>query len=139
MSKHFYYLMKLKVEKVQRYVETMDILKVKNTTGNKGNGKHVPKPPRPTKQPQTHGHTNGHGGAAANHQQSKRSVGKLQAVAAEGQPQEVLSKKSSGGVVVTTQWETFDSLPTVFPAPQTSTSTSSETIQHTFNWDLLLK
>ncbi|KAI7754739.1 hypothetical protein M8C21_004818 [Ambrosia artemisiifolia] len=134
---------KLQVEKVQRYVETLDVLKVKNTTGNKGNGNHVPKqhrPPRPTSQPGAN-RTNGHGGSAAEQHHHRESVGKYQPVAVAGQPQEGSSKKTSGEVVVTTQWETFDSLPTVFSAPQmsTSTSTTSETIQHTFNWDLLLK
>ncbi|KAL8217900.1 hypothetical protein R6Q57_021273 [Mikania cordata] len=117
---------KTQVEKVQRYVETLDVLKVKNTTGNKGNENHVPK-----REP-TNGYTDGHG----HHHQSKRSVGKLAAVS---RPQESSGKKTSGGVVVTTQWETFDSLPTVFEVPPTSTSTTTETIQHTFNWDLLLK
>ncbi|XP_076889623.1 BAG family molecular chaperone regulator 2-like [Bidens hawaiensis] len=110
---------KLQVEKVQRYVETLDALKVKNTTSQ----------PRIN---QTNGHTNHH-----NHPQSKRSVGKFAPPTMVASEQQAPSR---GGVVVTTQWETFDSLPTVFPAPQTSTSTTSETpIQHNFNWDLLLK
>ncbi|KAI3712555.1 hypothetical protein L1987_71114 [Smallanthus sonchifolius] len=50
--------------------------------------------------------------------------------------QEASRKKTSEGVVVTTQWETFDSLPTVFSATP-STSNTGETIQHNFNWDML--
>ncbi|KAI3815839.1 hypothetical protein L1987_15522 [Smallanthus sonchifolius] len=125
---------KLQVEKVQRYVETLDVLKIKNAAGHDG-------------------------ATAPNHHQSRRSVGKpkfspmavatRQQEASVGKPkfspmavatrqQEASSKKTSEGVVVTTQWETFDSLPTVFSAPP-STSTTGETIQHDFNWDLLLK
>lgn len=110
---NYYYVTKLKVEKVQRYVETLDVLKVKNTTSQPRNNQ-----------------TNGY---------SKRSVGKFAPPTTVASEQQAPSR---GGVVVTTQWETFDSLPTVFPAPQTSTSTSTTsetTIQHNFNWDLLLK
>ncbi|XP_071686327.1 BAG family molecular chaperone regulator 2-like [Rutidosis leptorrhynchoides] len=124
------------VEKVRKYVETLDVLKVKNTTTN-----HVSKP--------TQSHTNGLGGAASqpphnnhHHQQFRRSVEKFSPTPHQQQSQRgELSKNISGGVVVTTQWETFDSLPTIFPTPQsTSTSTTSETTIHSnFNWDLLLK
>ncbi|KAK9063223.1 hypothetical protein SSX86_017093 [Deinandra increscens subsp. villosa] len=131
---------KKQVEKVQRYVETLDVLKVKNTTGNKRNEINpVAKQPPPTSQ--THGYTNGHGGAAAHNRHRSDRTFRPPAVASQ-QP-EPSSKKASGGVVVTTQWETFEPLPTVLlPGPQTSTSTSatSGTIQqHSFNWDLLLK
>ncbi|KAJ0714003.1 putative Ubiquitin-like domain, BAG domain, Ubiquitin-like domain superfamily [Helianthus annuus] len=136
---------KLQVEKVQRYVETLDVLKVKNTTGNKGNENYVPKQPPPQPQPTSKPRLNQSnarvGVAAQNRHQSNQSVGKFSPIAVAGQPQEASSKNTSGAVVVTTQWETFDSLPTVFSTPQmsTSTSTTSETIQHNFNWDLLLK
>ncbi|KAI3817951.1 hypothetical protein L1987_11753 [Smallanthus sonchifolius] len=130
---------KMQVERVQRYVETLDVLKVKNTTGNKGNENRVPnyKQPPPTSQPKLNQAHNG----GQNHQQSKRSVGKSSTTAAASQQQGPLSRNISEGVVVTTQWETFDPLPTIFVAPPTSTSTSttSETIQHNFDWDLLLK
>lgn len=124
---------------MQRYVETLDVLKVKNTTtSNKQNGNHVPKKPQPPpSQPrinQEHGYTNGHNSnATANHhQQSRGLMGKFSPIVEQS------SKNTSGAVVVTTQWETFDSLPTVFSGPQsTSTSTTSEKIQPNFNWDLL--
>ncbi|KVI04752.1 BAG family molecular chaperone regulator 2-like [Cynara cardunculus var. scolymus] len=128
---------KMQVERVQRYVETLDVLKVKNSTaGNKGNENHVPKQApsqlRPNKE------SNEHGGNHHPQPQSRRSVGKFSPMAAPAQQQEPSSKNTSGAVVVTTQWETFDSLPTIFPAPpSTSTSTTSQTMQPNFNWDLL--
>ncbi|KAI3731287.1 hypothetical protein L1987_62475 [Smallanthus sonchifolius] len=132
---------KIQVERVQRYVETLDVLKVKNTTGNKGNENRVPNnkqpPPQLTSQPkqnQAHGYTNG----GQNQQQSKRSVGRWSTTAAGSQQQGPMSRNVSEGVVVTTQWETFDPLPTNFVAPLSSTSTST-TGKHNFDWDLLLK
>ncbi|KAL9994723.1 putative Ubiquitin-like domain, BAG domain, Ubiquitin-like domain superfamily [Helianthus debilis subsp. tardiflorus] len=133
---------KLQVEKVQRYVETLDVLKVKNTTENKGNENYVPKQPPPQPQPTSQPPLNqSNARVAVSAQNRHQSVGKFSPIAVAGQPQEASSKNKSGAVVVTTQWETFDSLPTIFSTPQmsTSTSTTSETIQHNFNWDLLLK
>nr|XP_043611451.1 BAG family molecular chaperone regulator 1-like [Erigeron canadensis] len=126
-------LKKKQVERVQRYVETLDVLKVKNTATKIG-----PSQPRPS-------HANGHGGTVTtnhNHQSKRSVVGKLSTMATQQQEEVSLSKKTSGGVVVTTQWETFDSLPTIFsdpPSTSTSKSTTSDSIQPDFNWDLLLK
>ncbi|XP_023755557.1 BAG family molecular chaperone regulator 2 [Lactuca sativa] len=113
---------KKQVERVQRYVETLDVMKVKNARNQ------VPKqqPPPPTPPATTNGH------------QSRR---KFTPTTVAHQHQEPSSKNTSGAVVVTTQWETFDSLPTIFSAPpsstSTSTSTTTQTIQPHFNWDLL--
>ncbi|KAJ0788909.1 putative Ubiquitin-like domain, BAG domain, Ubiquitin-like domain superfamily [Helianthus annuus] len=112
---------KLQVEKVQKFVETLDVLKIRNTKRNRVNN----------------GVT-----TAPNRHQSGRSVEKFAPIAAASQQREVSSKNTSRGVVVTTQWETFDSLPTIIQAPpstSTSTSITGETKQHNFNWDLLLK
>ncbi|KAI7730209.1 hypothetical protein M8C21_032266 [Ambrosia artemisiifolia] len=105
---------RFQVEKVQKLVETLDVFKIKNNVGNKGNNNEE--------------HTHG------------QSVRKFAPVSAASQQQEVSSKNTSRGVVVTTQWETFDSFPIIIPAPPyKSTSITGDTIQHNFNWDLLLK
>ncbi|KAJ9553185.1 hypothetical protein OSB04_017230 [Centaurea solstitialis] len=130
---------KTQIERVQRFVETLDVLKIKNSTeGNKT--KNAPSKLQPI---QEHGQ---HPNNAGNHHpqppqpQSRHSVGKFSPMAA-APAQQPSSKNTSGAVVVTTQWETFDSLPTIFSAPPPSTSTStttSQTIQQPkFNWDLL--
>ncbi|KAK9059653.1 hypothetical protein SSX86_020357 [Deinandra increscens subsp. villosa] len=87
---------KIQVKRVQRCVEKLDVLKIKQSPlhGRRS-------PPIAAAAPQT-------------------------------------SSKNASGVVVTTKWETFDSLPTIFPAPP-STSKTGGTIQQNFNWDLLLK
>ncbi|KAI3517640.1 hypothetical protein L1887_16855 [Cichorium endivia] len=112
---------KKQVERVQKYVETLDVMKIKNSTNHV-----IPKQPPPVMAATT---TNGH--------QTRR---KFSPNTVAHQRQEPSSKNTSGAVVVTTQWETFDSLPTIFstPPPSTSTSTTTtQTIQPKFNWDLL--
>ncbi|KAL4574846.1 hypothetical protein LXL04_021685 [Taraxacum kok-saghyz] len=117
---------KKQVERVQKYVETLDVMKVKNTTN------HIQKkPPPPVAQP----------AAKTNSHQPKREYSPKTVAR---QHQEPSSKNTSGAVVVTTQWETFDSLPTIFPAPpSTSTTTTTTTTINThtlhpqFTWNLL--
>lgn len=109
---------KKQVERVQKYVETLDVMKVKNATN------HKPKQPPPVTAATTNGHRT-------------RRESLPNAVA--HQHQEPSSKNTTGAVVVTTQWETFDSLPTIFPAPPSASTstTTTHTIQPQFNWDLL--
>ncbi|GJW27017.1 BAG family molecular chaperone regulator 1 [Tanacetum coccineum] len=140
---------KMQVERVQRYVETLDVLKVKNA---KNVSKKPPLQPRQNQEQRyTNGHSGNHNGNGyprqeyhnTNHHEKHQSVGKYSPITTTTQQQEASSsKKTSEGVVVTTQWETFDSLPTIFsvpPSTSTSNSTTSKSIQPDFNWDLLLK
>ncbi|KAG9158455.1 hypothetical protein Leryth_013196 [Lithospermum erythrorhizon] len=99
---------KIQVKRIQKYVETLDMMKIKNSTA-KGNDTAA--------RPQVRGHSSP--------SQSRRS--------------------SSGDVVITTQWETFDST----AAPSKTTPLPSHTVSSTpttttnvaqprFDWDLLL-
>ncbi|KAL4363410.1 hypothetical protein GQ457_04G038730 [Hibiscus cannabinus] len=76
---------KLQVKRVQKYVETLDMLKIKNSM-------------------------------PSNNGQKPRHSG-------------------SDGVVVTTKWETFDSLPALVPVPSTSTSRTNNSGQAKFPWE----
>ncbi|KAK8692712.1 hypothetical protein V6N13_070319 [Hibiscus sabdariffa] len=85
---------KLQVKRVQKYVETLDMLKIKNSMPS-NNGQKL----APTQEPR----------------QPRRS--------------------GSDGVVVTTKWETFDSLPALVPVPSTSTSRTNNSGQAKFPWE----
>ncbi|CAN0902685.1 BAG family molecular chaperone regulator 1 [Linum grandiflorum] len=101
---------KMQVKRVQKYVETLDMLKVKNSMPNGTQKQHQTRqanghnrlapieehPPPPPQQQQQHEH---------HHRQ---------------QHQQPARHSNSGPVVVTTQWETFDSTP---PPPSIGTST----------------
>lgn len=94
----------MQVKRVQEYVETLDVLKLKNSTSTASQiGNQVQeqkKDPTPTEP------------------QSKRTIG---------------NSSSSGAVMVTTQWEIFDSL----AAPISTATTHNNTVNPTFNWDLI--
>lgn len=98
------------MKRVQEYVETLDVLKLKNSTSTStatatqiGNQvQEQKKDPNPTEP------------------QSKRTIGNS-------------SSSSSGAVMVTTQWEIFDSL----AAPISTATTHNNTMNPTFNWDLI--
>ncbi|XP_065870300.1 BAG family molecular chaperone regulator 1 [Euphorbia lathyris] len=133
---------KMQVKRVQKYVETLDVLKMKNSmppnTQNQQKQSNGQKPPR---------HFNGHRLVTIEEEQPRRSVGNLLDYNQHHhhqQQQQQASKQSAPGAafVVTTQWETFDSN----PVPSTSTSTSTNqnnrsNIQNhhqpSFPWDLL--
>lgn len=119
---------KMQVKRVQKYVEALDVLKVKNSMAEQ--------PPTDQR------YSNGNSAAASpndddhhHHPQfpkSRRSVGNLPPVPVA--PKQQPPTKNSGEVVVTTLWETFDSMPAATAAPP---STSSNTIHPKFSWDLL--
>lgn len=91
------------MKRVQEYVETLDVLKLKNSTSTASQiGNQVQEQKKDPTEPQ-----------------SKRTIGNS-------------SSSSSGAVMVTTQWEIFDSL-----AAPISTATTHNTINPTFNWDLI--
>ncbi|KAK9724555.1 hypothetical protein RND81_05G082000 [Saponaria officinalis] len=98
---------KMQVRRVQKYVETLDVLKVKNSTTS-GNGVH----------PSNGNHQNVQNGHAKNKpiaqkhqpkQQQRNSIGHSP-LRPQTQQQEQ-TKNSTTGTVVTTQWETFEPTP----------------------------
>lgn len=132
---------KMQVKRVQKYVETLDILKIKNSSaaptslhGNVDVGSGGGGGIRDQKQ-QEHHHHHHHPSRFAYDQMSSSPAGEQQQEGGTGR-----RSSSSGSVVITTQWETFDQmLPAPAPAPahsQPSTSSSSSA-QPRFTWDLL--
>ncbi|XP_076883867.1 BAG family molecular chaperone regulator 2-like [Bidens hawaiensis] len=130
---------KLQVKRVQKYVETLDLLKIKNSTnGNEnriGNGNERQVQELPTSRNQEARYSND---ASTNqhHQQpsfpnSRRSVGNFSTTPMARRQQQ---PSTTGEVVVTTHWETFDSIPTPLPASPTN---NTNTIHPKFCWDLL--
>ncbi|XP_041002713.1 BAG family molecular chaperone regulator 1-like [Juglans microcarpa x Juglans regia] len=141
---------KMQVRRVQKYVETLDMLKIKNTTPTTSNGGQNPMQHPPQRQSngqrrapnhERQRHSNGQRLAPIQEQQTRRSFGHLsinqQPQQEEEQPQQQ-SRHSTSGVVVTTKWETFDSTPALIPLPSTSTSTSAtqNSDKPKFSWEL---
>ncbi|KAJ6672008.1 BAG FAMILY MOLECULAR CHAPERONE REGULATOR 1 [Salix viminalis] len=149
---------KIQVKRVQKYVETLDMLKMKNSMPNgnaadevkdsmpNGNGHHAP-------MQQQQKHSNGQKVASIQKRQPRSSNGHALIPIEEGEeprhsfehfsfhqpPQPSPRRSASGEVIVTTQWETFDSTPASEPAPSASTfSTATKTPAHQpkFPWDL---
>ncbi|KAI7756901.1 hypothetical protein M8C21_014857 [Ambrosia artemisiifolia] len=108
---------KMQVKRVQKYVETLDVLKIKNS---------IQVEEQPASRNQEHGCSNTD--RPRPFPNSRRSVGNFSSVPVVPKQQQ---PSTSGEVVVTTKWETFDSLPTPLPAPP------SNTINPKFSWDLL--
>ncbi|XP_061348852.1 BAG family molecular chaperone regulator 2-like isoform X3 [Gastrolobium bilobum] len=97
---------KMQVKRVQKYVETLDMLKVKNSM------------------------------PSSNGEQPRNSNGNSLVFKQEQQQQP--SRNSTSGVVVTTKWETFDSVPPLIPVPSTSTPpsvTNNNSGHPKFNWE----
>ncbi|KAF2315682.1 hypothetical protein GH714_040210 [Hevea brasiliensis] len=131
---------KMQVKRVQKYVETLDMLKLKNSMPN-GNGNHIPI------QHQEKHNSNGQRLAPIQEQPPRHSNGQTLIPIEEEQPRHLLvhhhhqqqqqQNSTSGAVVVTTQWETFDSFPALMPVPSTSTSVTNNNSVHQpkFPWD----
>ncbi|XP_047321694.1 BAG family molecular chaperone regulator 2 [Impatiens glandulifera] len=134
---------KMQVRRVQKYVETLDVLKMKNSMPSKDDDEEA----NENRQPESHRYSTG---AVATppkteHRQTRRSIGHSPLKPTPNQPQR---NSTSGPVVITTQWETFDALPPLIPI-HTSTSSSSSSSESPkmaapnssqplkFNWDLL--
>lgn len=117
-------LVLLKVRRVQKYVETLDMLKIKNSTPS-SNGVEM--------QYQQRRQPNGQRPPAARappvfqhpQQQPRHSVGHMAIQMHE--PQQASRHSTSGAVVVTTKWETFDSAlaPPLVSAPPTSAAAAN--------------
>ena len=123
----------MKVRRVQKYVETLDMLKIKNAMPSSNGGQ--------MEMQHQHRHTNGQKLAPIQEQQSRHFNGKRLAPIQEQQSrnsvahlpihqqyqQQQSRHSASDAVVVTTKWETFDSSPALLPVPSTATSTSTST------------
>jgi len=132
------------------------MLKIKNSMANEngeqtknpmpnGNGNHPPT------QQQHHKHSNGQKLAPIQERQPRYTNGHSLIPIEEEQPRHSFDNlpihqqeqpprhSASGAVVVTTQWETFDSMPALVPVPSTSTSTPATNNeahhQPKFPWD----
>ncbi|MBA0862787.1 hypothetical protein Goshw_012886 [Gossypium schwendimanii] len=125
---------KMQVRRVQKYVETLDMLKIKNamtsTNGAQSETQNRHKHSVRKQEQQSRQRL-----APIQEQQSSNSVSHLpihQQYQHKHQHQQ-----ASGPVVVTTKWETFDSSPATLPV--TSTSTSSSTANNSappkFPWE----
>ncbi|XP_057478926.1 BAG family molecular chaperone regulator 3-like [Actinidia eriantha] len=126
---------KMQVRRVQKYVETLDVLKIKNSTST-SNGSQIPQQQLPSQQQM---YSNGKIASPNQQEQARHSVGHLP-IHTEAQPQQSSRHSTSGAVVITTQWETFDSVPAMLPATPSTTTIASTTItsgQQKFSWDLL--
>ncbi|KAE9592607.1 hypothetical protein Lal_00028627 [Lupinus albus] len=121
---------KMQVKRVQKYVETLDMLKAKISMPSCNVG-HAP-----TQQKHSNGqrlapipehpqiHSNGHHSLMPIEEPKKQ------------QPQPSRDASTSE-VVVTTKWETFDSMPPLIPVPSTSTPMTNNISGHhnKFNWE----
>ncbi|KAL3647377.1 hypothetical protein CASFOL_008345 [Castilleja foliolosa] len=119
---------KLQVTRIQKYVETLDVLKMKNSMPTE-NGAEVPLQRR---------FSNGDVSSPVDQQQGRASFGHS-LIDSPVQQQQQPSRHSASGasVVITTQWETFDSAPGPMKGgPSTSTGTVHPA-QPSFSWDLL--
>ncbi|KAI4295026.1 hypothetical protein MLD38_040702 [Melastoma candidum] len=125
---------KMQVKRVQKYVETLDMLKVKNSMQtNSGN-----QVPADSKQ----AHPNGiPKPTPANNQQQRHSNGYSYAQAHQLPPQppkppqasQQPARNPTSGTVVTTNWETFDAAPPLIPVTSTP---ANNAVQQKFNWEL---
>nr|GMC98479.1 BAG family molecular chaperone regulator 1-like [Ipomoea batatas] len=147
---------KMQVKRVQKCVETLDMLKIKNSLpdsssdevksplpASNSNGNHIQKhqSPSPAKQHHHHHkHRYSHDliSLPVLHEEEQTGNSFTNSPGKTPQQQQPSRRSASGSVVITTQWETFDSAPAPlldhFPTPTTTTPSS---INHRPNWDLL--
>lgn len=134
---------RMQVKRVQKCVETLDMLKVKNSMPS-SNGNH--KSPMlqqqqqsPIQKHQQQRYSDGQIASPTQQQQSRRSGEQLPLQMLQ-QPQQPVRYSASGSVVITTQWETFDPVPAPLPLPPTASKAAPNTnnsVHPKFNWDLL--
>ncbi|KAK7279995.1 hypothetical protein RJT34_25057 [Clitoria ternatea] len=139
---------KMQVKRVQKYVETLDMLKIKNSipgtngglASRKGHQKHLNGQRLAPIQEQPQSVANGQHRFAPNQEQQEKQQpprnSNGHSLVLEQQQQQS-SRHSTSDVVVTTKWETFDSLPPLIPATSTSTSSSAtnNSVHPKFNWE----
>ncbi|CAK9160986.1 unnamed protein product [Ilex paraguariensis] len=131
---------KMQVKRVQKYVEALDMLKIRNTMPSSNGNGHAQSPIQQHQQRYSNGqrHSNGDTPSPVQQkQQARHSFGHSQ-VKLQQPPQR---HSTSGPVVITTQWETFDSVPVPLPLPAPpstfTTSSTTNSIHPKLSWDLL--
>ncbi|KAL6954587.1 hypothetical protein U1Q18_004458 [Sarracenia purpurea var. burkii] len=161
---------KMQVIRVQKYIETLDVLKIKNSSPT-SNENQIPQQQSPFQEHQQQKYSNGKISSpnqqqqqkysngqisspnqqqqqqqkysngqisSPNQQQARHSVGHLPAQTQSPAPHHPSGNSTSGAVVITTQWETFDSLPALVPGPPSTSAAATINSAHPkFNWDLL--
>ncbi|OIT27217.1 PREDICTED: BAG family molecular chaperone regulator 2-like [Nicotiana attenuata] len=131
---------KMQVKRVQKYVETLDFLKIKNSVPT-SNGNHIPKQ-ETSPSPQHHHHqrrySNEQASSPVQNQNVRHSF--AHSPAQTKQQQQPSRHSASGSVVITTQWETFDPAPASLLDHYSTTPTNNNhaaSAQPRYNWDLL--
>lgn len=129
---------KNQVRKVQKCVETLDVLKIKNSMPT-NNGNHTPKDQSPPARPhQDYMNLNEQASSPVQQHQDRHS---FRNSPVQSKQQHQSRHSTSGSVVITTQWETFDSTPAPlldhFSSPTTTSSTHAAVAQSRISWDLL--
>ncbi|XP_073141512.1 BAG family molecular chaperone regulator 2-like [Henckelia pumila] len=144
---------KIQVRRVQKYVEILDVLKMKNSA-TASNGNHIVTPTQQKQQQQQQQYANGH--ITSPFQPNMNSKGNITSPVQPQQPRHSFGSSSTdspkhvqdqpsrqSSVVITTQWETFDSTPAPTPIPGAHGSISTtgtktfHPVQPSFTWDLL--
>ncbi|KAL9253640.1 BAG family molecular chaperone regulator 1-like protein [Drosera capensis] len=157
---------KMQVRRVQKYVETLDLIKAKNSMATDPDYQ----VPNKNQQKQSNGHlsngkiadghtSNGHKPYSVRHQKPGNTIGHspLRPPRPPPHPQSQRQeepRKSTSATVVTTQWETFESgsplIPLSSPEPQpplvqpssasasapSISTTANTTSNHKFNWEI---
>lgn len=139
---------KMQVKRVQKYVETLDMLKIKNSMPGSNGGD------APMQQPQHKKNSDGQSRLAPIHEQplQMQSNEHIDLLTPIEEPQFSQPRNSNGhspliqqqqasadssstsGVVVTTKWETFEPAPPLIPATS-STSANNNSVHPRFNWE----
>lgn len=123
---HWELLVILKVRRVQKYVETLDILKIKNQnqTQMQIQQRNSDAPPQAQVRDHQDQKSNGH--------DRQGSTGQLSSVP---------EIKPTPETVVTTRWEIFDAMPPLVPTPSSTTipakgsNNNNNHVQPKFNWE----
>lgn len=129
---------KMQVKRVQKYVETLDVLKMKNSASS-SNGNHIPKQESsPSPQQHQRRYSNEQASSPVQNQNGRHSFANSPTQAKHQEPSR---HSASGSVVITTQWETFDPAPGPLVDHYSTTTPNNNShassAQPRFNWDLL--
>ncbi|KAK9672672.1 hypothetical protein RND81_12G116200 [Saponaria officinalis] len=142
---------KMQVRRVQKYVETLDMLKAKNSMPA-ANGFHIPNNTNRQKVPNQHAKNSNFTGNDQIHsdtqdrtsnlgkpplapkQQSRHSIGHSP-LSPQPQQQDELRRHSTSGTVITTQWESFDSAPPLIALSPTRLPLQQKPEKPKFPWE----